>query len=343
MSEPSASATLPALRAPSVLRLRRAAAWGHLGLVAGVALALARGAASPARCALVLLLSSIVVGALHLLADHHLARRVERAGARARAATRAAESRVELVTTMSHEVRTAMNAIFGFTEMLASDPHLDEQGRGLVGRVRAAARIALSLVDDALSVARAEAGAGSPSRSDFDPGALVASVVDLFAPLATAGGVRLSCRVAPDLPAAVVGDPEQVRQVITNLVANAVRFTERGGIEVELAVAGRGREDVVLRATVRDTGPGIPPGRQSEIFRPFAPASATGPRPGTGLGLSIARRIAERMGGSIALESEPGRGSTFVALLPFEVGRMPDAPVPPAAIARDGMPPSPVA
>jgi signal transduction histidine kinase len=204
-----------------------------------------------------------------------------------------------------------MNVILGMTDMVL-DSDLSAEQRENLGRVRAAAIGLLAIINDILDVSKIEAGKMTIELVDMDPRLTIEEAVRLLAPAASAKRLSLTCAL-DDLPARVKSDPVRLRQMLVNLVGNAVKFTDTGGIAVEARVLRRTDSHVVVRVSVRDTGIGIPPDRQAGIFESFGQGDESTSRVygGTGLGLTICRQLVTLMAGRMGLESEPGRGSTF--------------------------------
>jgi signal transduction histidine kinase/CheY-like chemotaxis protein len=233
------------------------------------------------------------------------------------AALEAARAKGEFLATMSHEIRTPLNAVVAFSGLLLERPMLPEQ-EGVVGTIRSSATALLGIVNDILDFSKIEAGHLELEEAPFDPRDCAEDAVELFGPAAEAKGIDLACRWCAGLPSSLEGDAGRVRQILVNLLSNAVKFTPQDGrrahrVELFLEVASRRGSEVELHGVVTDTGIGIDPARAGQIFEPFlqADASTTRKYGGTGLGLAICRRLAERMGGRVWVESEPHRGSAF--------------------------------
>jgi PAS domain S-box-containing protein len=238
-----------------------------------------------------------------------------RAKESAEAGTRA---KSEFLAMMSHEIRTPLNAVLGMMGLLLDSP-LSPGQREHAKTARAAGQALLELIDDILDFSKIEAGRLEIERIGFDPRILVEDTLALVAGSAQAKGLELGFTVAADVPRRLTGDPGRVRQVLLNLLTNAVKFTERGEIAVTAELVGREPAGLRLRLRVRDTGIGISPEARANVFEMFSQGDSSTRRRhgGTGLGLAITRRLAGLMGGSVEVESEVGRGSEFACTMVF--------------------------
>jgi CheY-like chemotaxis protein/HPt (histidine-containing phosphotransfer) domain-containing protein len=225
----------------------------------------------------------------------------------------ASRARGDFLARMSHEFRTPMNGVIGLSGLLLETP-LDERQRTYARGVRQSAQALLRIVNDILDFSRIDAGRLSLEVSDFEPRATIAEAIELVKSDAYGTGVVLRSDIDADVPFTVAGDVGRFRQVLINLMANAVKFTPSGEVSVHLGVAASSPDDIVLRCRVSDTGIGIAPDARERIFQPFVQSGRVGASQhvGSGLGLAICKQLVELMGGTIDVASEPQRGSSFV-------------------------------
>jgi len=238
---------------------------------------------------------------------------------KAEAANRAKSA---FLANMSHELRTPLNAILGFSEMIGRDRGLAADVKDKVGLINRAGAHLLSMINDVLDLAKIEAGKLTLAPESTDLPALIGDLGRVFEVRARAAGLRFGWDVAPDTARQVSVDADKLRQILINLLGNAVKFTGEGGFALRVRTRADGEDPTRLRLhlEVQDSGPGIPPDKQQQLFKPFEQLGhpLAGSQKGTGLGLSICRALVELMGGQIGVESDPGKGTLFWVDLPVQ-------------------------
>jgi len=230
----------------------------------------------------------------------------------------ASQAKSDFLAHISHEIRTPMNAIIGMTELVATTKLTDKQ-RDYVGNIQISGNVLMALLNDILDLSKIEAGKVDIEHIPFSPADIFRNVQAIAAPKAEEKGLTFSLEGVDALPDQLVGDPTRLSQILINLSNNAVKFTEEGSVTISVAARGKRADTLTLTCEVKDTGIGMTPEQQGKLFKAFNQADETVTRRygGTGLGLAICKQLVGLMGGNIAVESTPGKGSCFRFSLPF--------------------------
>jgi len=247
--------------------------------------------------------------------------------ARTLEAESASQAKSVFLANISHEFRTPLNAILGFSDILHRDTGLSEAQKAIVATIHKSGDHLLGLINDVLDIAKIESGRVSLELEPFDVGGMIADVTDMLRIRAREKGLQLQVDQPSAFPRYIVGDEAKLRQILINLISNAIKATERGGVTLRLALKHNHADHLLME--VADSGIGIAPEDQARIFEAFVQVGSRGQQQGTGLGLSIARQFVELMGGKLTLASVIGQGSTFRVELPVQLAQPEEIPQPP--------------